>query len=225
VVFFYGGSWTSGERADYKFVGEALASRGIVAVVADYRLSPEVRYPVFLMDSAEAVQCALANAERWGASPEQVYLMGHSAGGYNAAMLALDSRWLRSAGAERGQIAGWIGLAGAYDFLPIGIPEVQQAFNWPGTPADSQPLFHARHPDAATPPRVLLLAARDDGLVNPQRNTQGLALALRARGQTVETAFYEGVGHATLIGAMAGPLRGLAPVLERVRQFVETRPS
>src|SRR5450432_2973104 len=52
VVFFYGGSWNSGERAEYKFVGEALASRGVLTLVADYRLYPEVRYPGFLEDSA-----------------------------------------------------------------------------------------------------------------------------------------------------------------------------
>ncbi|MEP7140961.1 MAG: carboxylesterase family protein, partial [Caldimonas sp.] len=41
VVFFYGGTWVSGERADYRFMGEALAERGILTVVADYRLYPE----------------------------------------------------------------------------------------------------------------------------------------------------------------------------------------
>jgi acetyl esterase/lipase len=225
VVFFYGGSWTSGERADYKFVGEALASRGIVTVVADYRLSPEVRYPVFLEDSAEAVRLALSRTDEWGVSPDRVYLMGHSAGGYNAAMLALDARWLQGAGIDRAQMAGWIGLAGPYDFLPIAIPEVQQAFNWPGTPADSQPLFHAQNRDAASPPRVLLLAARSDDVVNPKRNTLGLAQALQARGEKVDVTLFDGVGHATLIGSMATPLRGLAPVLERISQFVNTQPS
>ena len=225
VVFFYGGSWTSGDRADYKFVGEALASHGIVTVVADYRLSHEVRYPVFLMDSAEAVQSALEHAGEWGVSSERVYLMGHSAGGYNAAMLALDARWLQGAGVDRGQVAGWIGLAGPYDFLPICIPEVQQAFGWPGTPANSQPLFHAQKPDTASPSRVLLLAARDDEVVNPQRNSVGLAQALKARGTTVEMALLDRVGHATLIGAMAAPLRGLAPVLDSVSQFVTRQPS
>ena len=225
VVFFYGGSWNSGERADYKFVGEALAARGIVTVVADYRLSPEVRYPVFLEDSAEAVRLALARTGEWGVSPERVYLMGHSAGGYNAAMLALDARWLKGAGVDRGQMAGWIGLAGPYDFLPIAIPDVQLAFNWPGTPADSQPLFHAQSSDANAPPRVLLLAARDDEVVNPQRNTVELAQALQARGEEVDVALFDGVGHATLIGSMARPLRGLAPVLDRVSQFVNAQPS
>jgi acetyl esterase/lipase len=226
VVFFYGGSWNSGERADYKFVGEALAARGVVTVVADYRLSPEVRYPTFLMDSAQAVKHSLARAQAWGVSREQVYLMGHSAGAYNAAMLALDDRWLGGAGVDRAQLAGWIGLAGPYDFLPIGIPAVQEAFEWPGTPADSQPLFHAQQPlDERAPPRTLLIAARNDTLVDPQRNTVGLAQALRARGQPVQSLLLNGVGHATLIGAMAAPLRGLAPVLDTVRQFLVKRPS
>ena len=63
VVFFYGGSWTDGERGDYRFVGEAFASQGIVAVVADYRLYPEVRYPDFLSDSARAVAWARRDAK------------------------------------------------------------------------------------------------------------------------------------------------------------------
>ena len=62
VVFFYGGSWSSGNRADYRFVGEALASQGIVAVVADYRLSPAARYPAFVRDSAAAVRWAFDHA-------------------------------------------------------------------------------------------------------------------------------------------------------------------
>ena len=225
VVFFYGGSWSSGDRADYKFVGEALAASGTVTVVADYRLSPAVRYPVFLQDSAEAVKLALNNAEAWGVSPDRVFLMGHSAGAYNAAMLALDPRWLPGAGVRRAQLAGWIGLAGPYDFLPIAVPEVQEAFEWPNTPANSQPLFYARQPDAAAPQRVLLLAAREDEVVNPQRNTVALSRALSERGEAVQTELFGRVGHATLIGAMAAPLRGLAPVLETVRQFLAKQAS
>ncbi|MEO7886302.1 MAG: alpha/beta hydrolase [Polaromonas sp.] len=96
VVFFYGGSWSTGERADYRFVGEALASQGIVAVVADYRLSPAVRYPVFVQDSARAVRWARDHAAEYGADPARLFVMGHSAGAYNAAMVALDARWLKA---------------------------------------------------------------------------------------------------------------------------------
>src|SRR5437868_14955527 len=63
VVFFYGGSWNRGERADYKFVGEALASKGILTLVADYRLYPEVRYPDFLTDCVQALAYGLREAK------------------------------------------------------------------------------------------------------------------------------------------------------------------
>ena len=217
VVFFYGGSWSSGERADYKFVGEALASRGIVAVVADYRLSPQVRYPAFVQDSALAVRWAREHASRFGADPARLMVMGHSAGGYNAAMLALDARWLAQVGMRPADLAGWIGIAGAYDFLPIGIPGVQVAFNWPDTPADSQPLFHA----SSQSPRALLLAARNDTLVQPQRNTVALAERLQRAGVPVQAELLDGVSHTTVIGAFARPLRRLAPVLDRVADFVQ----
>ena len=54
VQFIYGGSWDSGDRASYAFVGEALAARGIVTAVVDTRLVPEVRFPAFVEDSAAA---------------------------------------------------------------------------------------------------------------------------------------------------------------------------
>lgn len=215
VVFFYGGSWTTGDRADYLFAGEALASRGIVTLIADYRLSPEVRYPVFVQDSALAVKWAFDNAKRFGGDPKKLFVMGHSAGGYNAAMVALDARWLGAVGMRPAQLAGLIGIAGAYDFLPIAIPEVQVAFNWPNTPPDSQPLFHA----SKTAPRTLLLAARNDILVNPVRNTEGLASKLRSAGVPVQMEILDGVSHVTIIGSLAKPLRLLAPVLDRVAEF------
>lgn len=219
ALFFYGGSWSSGSRADYTFVGEALASQGIVTLVADYGLSPAVRYPGFLQDCALAVDWALARLPDW--SGRSLCLVGHSAGAYNAAMLALDPRWLAGVGRHPSALNAWVGLAGPYDFLPIGIPEVQTAFHWPDTPPDSQPLFHAQRLRAAPP--ALLLAARQDVLVNPQRNSVALAQALAAQGVSVELALLDRLSHATLVGALAKPLRGLAPVLPRVAGFIQAR--
>lgn len=216
VVFFYGGSWTTGERATYRFVGEALASRGIAVVVADYRLSPQVKYPVFLQDSAQAVRWTVDHLGELDADPRQVFVMGHSAGAYNAAMLALDPRWLTGAGLKPAQLAGWIGLAGPYDFLPIGNPDVRVAFEWPGTPADSQPLVHA----SKNAPPALLLAARGDTTVNPVRNSEALAGRLKAVGVPVELQIYDRVSHVTLVAALASPLRGLAPVLDDIARFI-----
>ena len=217
VVFFYGGSWSKGERADYRFVGEALASAGAIVVVTDYRLSPGVRYPEFVQDSAAAVKWAFDHASELGGSPDNVVVMGHSAGGYNAAMVALDRRWLDAAGlARERRLAGWIGLAGPYDFLPIENRETQVAFRWPDTSADSQPIRHV----TANAPRTLLLAAAKDDLVNPQRSTVGLGEKLKAAGVSVRVELYPRVNHVTLLAAMAQPLRWLAPVRAEVLDFL-----
>lgn len=217
VVFFYGGSWRTGERAQYRFVGQALASRGIMTVVADYRLFPQVRYPEFLHDSAMAVAWTLREIAGFGGDPARVFVMGHSAGAYNAAMIALDARWLHEAGASPDMLAGWIGLAGPYNFLPITAADVKPVFDFPFTPADSQPIAHV----TAQSPPALLLAAPKDTAVNPDRNTGMLAASLRVAGVPVTSHVVDGVGHITLLAAMAQPLQGLAPVLDEVSAFVK----
>jgi len=216
VVFFYGGNWSNGDRADYRFVGEALASAGAVVAIPDYRLSPAVRYPVFLEDCARAVRWAVDHAELYGTDPSRLVLMGHSAGAYNAAMLALDPRWLGAVGLSPQNVSAWIGMAGPYEFLPIDEPLTQVAFNWPNTPADSQPIVHV------TPksPPALLLAAEKDDTVDPQRNTAALAERLQQAGVQVSARFYPRVSHATLAGSLGTPLRWLAPVRRDILRFL-----
>lgn len=221
VVFFYGGSWNSGAREDYNFVGEALASRGIVAVVADYRLYPQVRYPLFLQDAARAVAWTKAHIREFSGNPQRLYLMGHSSGGYNAAMLALDGDLLAAAGMSPKDLRGWIGLAGPYDFLPIENPAVRPVFFWPDSPPQSQPINHVSR-DA---PPALLIAASKDELVNPTRNTGGLAHKLRAAGVPVQDFYYSRPNHITLVATLSRPLRGLAPVLDQVVGFIKHTPN
>ena len=220
AVFFYGGTWHRGERADYKFVGEALASRGVIALVADYRLYPQVRYPDFLSDGALAVAYGLKEAARLGGNPKRVFVMGHSSGAYNAAMIALDPRWLKSVGSSPKALAGWIGLAGPYDFYPIENPDAKPVFNHPDYPPDSQPIGFA----SAASPRTFLGAASRDTLVDPQRNTVALANRLKAAGVPVSLHLYKHVNHVTLAAAMSQPLRWLAPVLKDVSQFLNETP-
>ncbi len=216
VVFFYGGSWNKGERKDYRFVAEALTSRGMVVILADYRLYPQVRYPEFLADCARAVAWARKNAAAYGGNPEKLFLMGHSAGAYNAAMLALDPRWLAAQAMAPSQLSGWIGLAGPYDFFPAENPDVRPVFFHPNYPQAAQPIEHA----VAGSPRAFLAAPATDSVVNPDRNTRRLAAALGAAGVPVTLKIYEHVHHVTLAAALARPLRGLAPVLDDVSAFV-----
>jgi acetyl esterase/lipase len=220
VVFFYGGSWNSGAKAQYGFVGAALASRGITTLVADYRLYPEVRYPDFLQDCAQALAWGLTHAAELGGNPQRVFVMGHSAGAYNAAMLALDSRWLAGTGHAPRSLAGLIGLAGPYDFLPMTNPDAQPVFFHPNYPPDTQPLAFVN----PASPRSFLAVGASDTLVNPERNTAALAARLGVAGVPVTLQRYAKANHTTLIGAFGLPLRWLVPVLDDVAGFVTTTP-
>ena len=142
--------------------------------------------------------------------------MGHSAGAYNAAMLALDPRWLKAHGHRPEELAGWVGLAGPYDFLPIVNPDVKPVFNHPDYPDNSQPLALATR---ASPP-AFIGAARSDSLVDPQRNSGQMVARLKALEVPVQFNLYDRVNHVTLIAAMAAPLRWLAPVRDDVADFV-----
>ncbi len=216
VLFFYGGSWNSGERGTYRFVGEALASRGIACAIADYRLYPQVRYPDFLRDCAAALAWLLRESARLELPTRRVFVMGHSAGAYNAAMLALDTRWLSAHGLAPERLAGWIGLAGAYDFVPIRNPDVQPVFHHPDVPRESQPIAYASR--SRLP--ALLGAPTEDDLIDPVRNTGGLAAALAAAGAPVQSKRYPNTNHLSILGAFAAPLSWIAPVRDDVVAFI-----
>lgn len=216
VVFVYGGSWREGSKADYRFVADALTSRGIVTVIADYRVYPEVSYPDFIDDTAAAAAWTLREIGRYGGDPTRVFMAGHSAGAYNAAMVAFDPRWLAPYGYAPSRFRGFIGLAGPYNFLPIQDEDVKPIFHWPGTPPDSQPIAHV----AADSIPSLLIAARKDTFVYPTVNTEPMAAKLKSVGADVTVDLHDHVNHVTLIGAMARPLRFLAPVEQEFTDFV-----
>lgn len=220
AVFFYGGSWNTGRRSDFRFVGEALAARGIVAVIPDYRLYPQVRYPAFLEDSARAAAWTVANIASRGGDPNRVFAMGHSAGAYNAAMLALDPRWMTGSGSSPRAFAGFIGLAGPYDFLPIENPDVKPVFFHPDSPPDSQPMLHA----GPSAPPSFIAAPGTDRVVDPDRNARQLAEKLIAARVDVTYVRYTQTSHVTLIGTFGRPLRWLAPVLDDVVAFIKRVP-
>ena len=175
VVFFYGGGWVEGARGDYLFAAEALVSRGYLVVIPDYRVYPEVRFPAFVEDAAHATAWVLENIDSFGGDPQQVYVMGHSAGAHIAALLTFDERYLRSIGHQPGELAGLIGLAGPYDFLPIESRTLQAIFGPPSQHPLSQPVNFV---DVNEPPAYLLHGG-DDRTVLPG-NTQRLAAKIAA---------------------------------------------
>lgn len=219
VVFFYGGAWQEGSRGDYLFVAEALAQRGYVVVVPDYRVYPEVKYPDFLQDGAAAVAWTTANVDRYGGDPTRIFLMGHSAGAHIAAMLALDSRFLDAQKVSRSSVKGLIGLAGAYDFLPLTEPNVIALFATEANLMLTQPIHYVTAAPAAARPPVLLLHGDADTRVRP-KNSINLARELRAAGTRVELDLLPGLSHIDIIAKFTRLLRGDGKVVDRVDQFI-----
>jgi acetyl esterase/lipase len=217
IIFWHGGRWKSGDKSDYRFVGAALAESGYVALIANYRHYPQVHMPGFMDDAAQTVQWAVAHAGEFGADPRQLFLMGHSAGAHIAALLALDPRYLRAAGSAPA-IAGVIGLSGPYDFLPLLEADVQDMFGPPALYPESQPINYVR---ADAPPMLLAHGLKDE-TVWP-KNSRNLASALSARGVSVTLKLYPKVSHADTVAALSPPIRGRAPTLADIQEFIAAR--
>lgn len=218
LVFVHGGSWRFGDPADYDFVARTFAPEGFVVVNAGYRLGEEGRFPAMLQDGAAAVRWVHDNIERHGGDPRRIYLMGHSAGAYNVAMLGLDPQWLAAEGLSTDAVQGIIGLAGPYDFYPFDSDSSRAAFGSAPDPLATQPVRFAH---AEAPPMLLATGSADD-TVKP-RNSKALAAALTAKGMPTEAVVFEGMTHSGIIMALARPFDRDRTVANLVLRFIERR--
>lgn len=223
AVFMYGGSWQRGAKETYLFAAAALARHGIIVVVPDYTLYPEAGYPRFLEDAAAATAWAVGWARQYAGKRSteagRLVLMGHSAGAHIAAMIAYDARWLAPHGLDpRRDVAGFVGLAGPYDFLPIKDPVIQKIFAHPELEA-TQPIAHVRGGE----PPTFLGVAPSDTVVRPG-NSERLAKRLDAHGSRVVLQSYPRTNHLSLIGSLSPLLRLLGPVAKDVADFMHRLP-
>lgn len=215
VFFIYGGSWCDGSRRQYDFVGRAMAAQGFVTVIADYRVLPEVEYPRFLEDGAMALGWVVDNIAGYGGDADKIALMGHSAGAYNAVMLALGPDYLRKQGLIE-RVKCVVGLSGPYDFFPFDGPITLRTFGAVREPQNTQPINFV-HADA---PPMFLGSGEKDTLVYP-RNTVALAARLRSAGVVVDERHYDTLGHPGTLMALGTVTRGMAPVLADVTGFLK----
>lgn len=218
IVFFYGGGWAHGQRAHYGFAAKALAARGFVVVVPDYRKVPQVRFPSFVEDGAAALRWVQDNVAQHGGDPGRVAVAGHSAGAHIATMLTLDRGYLERAGVKPGFIRAGVGMSGPYDFIPFDSKRSINAMRaWP-RPEETQPVHYVRK-DA---PPLLLMTGTEDDSVKP-RNAIILTQRLTAIGAPVEFRAYAGLGHEDVVMSLSKPFRGKAPVLDDINRFLDTR--
>ena len=219
IIFFHGGGWQTrlGAKKDYLFAAQGLVARGYVVVTPAYRQWPDVVFPAFVEDGATAVAWVFAHGASYGGDLSRVYVMGHSAGAHIAALLALDGHYLANRGIDRSRLAGLIGLAGAYDFLPIEGVTFKMIFDTANQdPALSQPISFVT-PGA---PPALLATGDDDTVVLP-RNSVSLARRLAASGNKVVLKHYPGLGHDDIVLALSPALTpGLPPLLDEIDTFI-----
>ena len=215
VVFIHGGGWDSGDPHNYRFIARALVPQGYAVVLPGYRLYPKAKFPGMLEDGALALRWVHDHAAALGGDPTRVVLMGHSAGAYNAAMLALDRQWLGREGLDANQLRGFIGLAGPYDFLPLDTDASRHSFGEASDLRATQPIHFAR-PDA---PPMLLLTGDADKTVRP-RNSMALARAMTEAGRPMQADVLPGLSHTRIIMLMAKPFASNRAVLDKVLPFL-----
>ena len=154
VVWFHGGSLTGGKRD----IPKALRDKGFAVVGVDYRLTPHVKVADCLDDASAAAAWTVKHIASYGGDPSQIFIAGHSAGGYLTLMIGLDKRWTAPYGIDPDTaFAALIPYSGQVvtHFArrkELGIPNTQVVVD------DMAPLNHVR---ADCPPILLLSGDRE----------------------------------------------------------------
>ncbi|MEM1208233.1 MAG: alpha/beta hydrolase fold domain-containing protein [Planctomycetota bacterium] len=204
VVFFHAGGLMGGE----KFIPGELKRQGIGVVSANYRLSPSAQAPAYIEDAAAAVAWTLDHIAEYGGDPDRVFVTGASAGGYLAAMVGLDKRWLDAHGHDADGLAGIVSITGhAITHFTVrqerGIPGHQAVID------ELAPLFHVR---GDAPPIFLTTGDRDLEMLGRYEEVAYFARMLKVAGHR-DVTFYEIGGHDH--GMATGP--SLKPMLKWVK--------
>ena len=210
LVFFYGGGWANGTRTEYSYAARPFVEAGYIVVLPDYRKVPQVRFPGFVQDSAAAVKWVQNNIAKYGGDPNRVSVAGHSAGAYNALMLALDPQWLGDK-----PVTSAISLAGAADFYPFTSKRAIDAMSEYAIPEATQPISFV---SAAAPP-ILLIHGSADTVVRI-RNSNSLYAKQKAAGGDIKLVALQGASHNDLVLALGTLFRQRHPVVAESVKFL-----
>ena len=213
LIFFYGGSWDSGNKEMYYFVADAFVRRGYVVVIPDYIKYPEARFPMFVEDGAAAIAWTKTNITQHGGDPNNVFVAGHSAGAHLGGMLATDSQYLEKHGLTPLDIKGFSGLAGPYNFTPTRASLIE-VFG----PEENYPKMQAMHfVDGDEPPMLLLHGGKDEtvGVMNQEI----LLEKLNAVGNQSKGILYPNLDHISILMSITPWLQGDSTTVEDMDMF------
>ncbi len=238
LFLLHGGGWVIGQKDDYfgyygyGTIARCLAEQGVVVVLPNYRLSPAVRHPEHVKDAARAFAWTAQNVRRYGGDPGKIFLVGQSAGGHMAALLATDDKYLREVGRSRSDLQGVIGLSGVYrvedlylnmslagpggaKVMESGLRPFAAVFGEdPKVARDASPLSHV---GPGLPPFLLINAGLD--YPRSPEMARDFASALKKNGCTVKEATVPWRTHETLLFDI--PRRSVEPVtMKLIVEFV-----
>ncbi|WP_420596766.1 alpha/beta hydrolase [Deinococcus sp.] len=214
VLFIHGGSWNNGSKDQYVFAGDSLARAGYVTAVMSYRLAPKNPYPDYIKDAALALKWLQDNAAQYGGNGQRLYVVGHSAGAFNAVDVVDTPGWLPDAGVKAGTVRGVVGIAGPYDYDFREFPS-KTAFPAGADPANIMPSRNVR---SDAPPNLLLVAANDT-TVDPSNGVK-MEAALKAAGVPHTYTVLPGLNHITIVGALSRNLTFLGGTRKAVLDFL-----
>jgi acetyl esterase/lipase len=214
VFFIHGGAWSLGSKNDlgiFESMGKALAKQGIGMVSINYRLSPRVKHPAHIEDTAAAFAWVYNNIAKYGGSKEKIFPCGHSAGGHLCALLATDDSYLKKYGLDSKAIRGVIPISGVYYIAPGSMKNI-----W-GNDAEvvkmAQPSAHVR---AGLPPFFILYADKDLPGCGKEPSER-FATALKQKDVSAQTMEVKNSDH---IWVMFQFSKTDDPVFNAIRDFV-----
>ena len=180
VVYFHGGALQAGTKEIGEGLARQLAARGIGLVTANYRLSPAFMHPVHMEDATAAFAWTKKHIASYGGDPDRVFLSGHSAGAYLAALMALDPSYLEAHDLGLGDVRGVIPIS---PFLYVEDPDVaprRPKTVWGDDPKVWRQASVTPYVGADKPPMLFLYADGDDAWRREQN--QRLAAELTGSG-------------------------------------------
>jgi acetyl esterase/lipase len=185
-IFIHGGSWRSGDRAQYPPLGNRFAKAGAVVVIPSYRLAPAHVHPAQAEDVAAAIAWTVKNVRAYGGDPSRIYLGGHSAGGHLVALVALDPRYLAAHELKPALFKGVIAMSGVYDVRNLENVFGKDPAAWPA----ASPLTYVR---ATAPPFMVTYCQWDYATLPAQ--ARRFHAALREAGARSELVYVPAQNH------------------------------
>src|SRR5205085_1924481 len=107
LIWLHGGGLIEGSKSGVpdQAICRALAGEEMLVACANYRLSPEAKYPAYVEDAAAAVAWVCQHADKYGGDPELVFVSGNSAGAYLVGLLGVDAKYLQAVGIGGSELA------------------------------------------------------------------------------------------------------------------------